>query len=163
MKCPGFVPFRLAGDVCERCGELVDAHAGPVAPGVGSEYQKALWRVLLRHGGIYNTYTAEPDKFQTAVLLMHIGMGVPLDYLSGWRAPTAQQIGGTECGIDWRRTGMPEMGEVSEFQDSFTENTRIEAVVGYLNCHCGKYVHETVSLKGKTMGQLIWLATRDEE
>lgn len=163
MKCPGFVPFKLAGDVCHHCGELVEDHAGPTAPGVGSEYQRALWGVLLRHGGIYNTYTAEPDKFFTAALLMHLGMEVPAGYLQGWRTPTEAHTGRTDCSIDWTRSGMPDMGEVSEFQDSFTENTRIPAVVGHLACRCGKYVYETVSLKGKTMGQLIWLATRDEE
>lgn len=162
--CPGFVPFRLAGDVCEHCGELVADHAGPVGPEVGSDYQRALWRVLLEHGGIYNTYTAEVDRFWSGVLRLHLGIAVPSRYFTegNWRTPGPEHIGRTDCAIDWRRTGMPVMGEVSQFEDSFTENTEIPAVVGYLTCRCGKYCSETVALKEKTMGQLIWLVTRDD-
>lgn len=165
MKCEGFKPFRLAGDVCENCGELVGDHAGPVGPDITAEFGRTMWAVLLKHGGIHSQYSNGLDTWKSAVLRLHFGIPVSAVEMSRsmTRMPDDAAVGIRDCQIDWRMTGAPDMGTVSEFNDSFTPNTEHPAVTGSLTCRCGKYRFEQVSLPGKTLGQLIWLATHEGE
>lgn len=169
-----FQPFDKDPEVCDRCGELVGAgvHSGSEAlgkAGVGSGYQRDLWTVLVRLGGIHGYYGRSLDRVRTAVLRKHIGMSLEADRedpacWKGWgwqgvRGTLAKETGG--CALDLGASGMPSMGDLSFFAGTDHSDDVEAAVVGDLWCVCRKYVDTQVSLRDKTMGQLIWLVSRE--
>lgn len=160
--CRNFRPFQQDVQVCDNCGELIDRHPGP---GPVTQYRKDLWTVLLKHGGI-SSYFGGYDAMETIATRVHLGVPGSREEAEDWNASTwasrhAIGIPETPCSIDWSQTGDPVMDWVGEFDGTDCESRRIDSVVGVLYCVCGYLDMKDWCLKDKTLGQLIWLATKE--
>jgi len=162
IKCKSFKAFEKDPEVCDNCGELSGQHPGP---GPVTPFRKDMWAVLLREGGVSSFYGGYDTK-ETLEIRAHLGLPGAAESAAEWNARTMSsysriEISETPCSIDWRQTGDPVMDWVGEFEGTDCEAARIDAVTGCLYCACGELFNQDWCLKNKTLGQLVWLVSKE--
>jgi hypothetical protein len=155
-----FEPFQFDVNVCDTCGDVADAHPAPDLE--YTPYREAIWKTLLKHGGIPDVYGGYRD-LETMMVRAHLGMAYEMNT---WHAEARQQVkkARSNCKIDFKRTADPIMDQCSVFGGTFTETDYFTpAVTGTLYCVCGEIRWQQIALKDKTLGQLIWLTIKEGE
>lgn len=160
MGCDKPVMFGPDPSVCETCGGLIKDHETRYLP-----YKEAIWRVLLRHGGVWSYYGGCLDTWETAKVRLHFGLGIPERDFSFnpdhyGMGILAKEVG--ECEIDLKKSGDPHEDFQGQFDGTFASNsTQIAVITGDLTCKCRRYERQTLSLPNKTIGQMIWLSVNE--
>lgn len=153
--------FKMDPTICANCGHPLAAHAEKDKT-YELPLKKALWRVLLEHGGVWNYYGGhfeKAEKWPGADRVYSKRTGNDM-----WELK--QHL--VNCEIDWAQTCMPEIDTNSEFAGTGNESWKIEVVQGTLYCKCKEYGgrwddKSKVGIQGLTVGQLIWLAVQSGE
>lgn len=148
MKCEkGFKAFEYDSTVCDNCGGLASAH--PVSE-MDDKLTKAMWKVLLEEGGVWNYYGGGFVKAQSSKDAYTRG-----EIYHNEMAKI--DIHMTACEIDWKWTKRPEMTKLQEFAGTFaTDDYYQTALAGELHCKCGEVRYEKIGMNETTLGQLIW-------
>lgn len=160
-----FSPFSLAPEICDRCGEPREDHYGLWAPNpMYTEYDKAMWLALVKHGGPPNAFH-DYDFNEAVEIRMHLGLIGREEVKKINRDRYYQKFDYPDefCEIDWDKTHRPLMSTVGEFDGTDCDNREVPAVTGILYCKCGDLYSKWIVLKNKTMSQLIWLVVKEGE
>lgn len=131
--------FKLDPSVCGTCGLDLDRHT--VKPGDDEAARRmkiAMWKVLVEHGGKWNTYCGVEggDKIRK--------------HMDG-------------CRIDWKHTERPSIISVFGFTDTFSDPDKKEILGGHLWCVCGHIRYEEIVIDDLSMGELIWLVAHADD
>lgn len=151
-KCQDPKPFKYAPEVCDSCGGMLADHTQELVQ--TDDFVKAMWKVLLEIGGIWNLYGGDFEYAHAS--------GTDRFFYQG-----GKRVGGNEmwliqrhmekCKIDWRHTEAPRMSDyLSVFNGTFTENGCTTGLVGRFTCKCGEYRYKEIGTKEITLSQLIW-------
>lgn len=136
-----FVAFRHDPQVCDECGQLFDDHELAEPSGSNLARRKAMWNVMLRHGGLHNFYGGTTSPRDPTPVLEHL----------------------KQCEVDWKLTLEPRMDDLEFFSGTFaTSNDRATLLVGSLYCRCRQIFYQTMCVNDMTLGQLIWHVVREE-
>lgn len=132
--CDNPTMFALAPEVCEHCGNLIDAHRLGAPP---SDILIAMWKIMIAFGGTHSQWSGGADQYGGDIMRAHMAT----------------------CSIDFQQTEAPTMDGVFTSNDSFAEPEPETILNGNLYCACGKYRAETICIDNMTVGQLIWQVT----
>lgn len=133
--------FAGAPEVCDNCGNLIDAHR-MTASADNNKTLIAMWKILIQFGGTFGRWGGGADKYGGDMVREHMAT----------------------CGIDFTRTELPRMDGLYTCTDSYAEPEAVSILNGALFCVCGKYRDEDICIDNMTLGQLIWHAAHlDDE
>lgn len=159
-----FTPFDRDPTVCDTCGDLVGNHAQTA---VEAAFVRDMWKVMVKHGGVWNQYTENVDNGYTYELRDHLGFHVPDEIWKGYyKNGKPMKRADKPCEMDFSMITVPVFEEqaASVFNGTFaTHDSYACGVTGILYCKCGQYFYKPIILPNKTIGQLIWLVTREAE
>lgn len=158
--CKEFKPFQYDTDTCDTCGDPAASHPAPKRE--YSPYREAIWKTLIKHGGVPSYYGGYDDA-KTIELRAHLGLDVSKD-IEEWSNSFRDRLEYGECEIDFALTEDPRTQSINEFAGTFaSEDYRVEVVQGLMWCKCGEYRYREVAIRDKTLGHLIWLTVKEGE